>query len=136
MTAPVPASPPPPPRHRRWTAVALVAAAAAVLVGAVLDGHAGTVLRNLGSGLLGGFVVAKLLRALFVPTVVAVGLAVAAAWWLAGSGVLPEHVHPRELVLAGAAWLGHETLMLERLALHVLPVAASAALGMLTGLRR
>lgn len=114
----------------------LVAAAGAVLAGAVLDGHAGTVLRNLGSGVLGGFVLGKLLRALFVPTLVAAALGVAALWGLAGADLLPGHVHPRELVLAAAAWLGHETLMLERLALHVLPVSLSAALGLTIALRR
>lgn len=114
----------------------LVAAAGAVLAGAVLDGHVGTVLRNLGAGVLGGFALGTLLRTLFVPTLVAAALAVAALWWLAGADVLPGHVHPRELVLAAFAWLGHETLMLERLALHVLPTSLTAALGLAIALRR
>jgi uncharacterized membrane protein (Fun14 family) len=136
--APVQSTPPrpAPSRSRTLAGVVLVGATAALLAGILLDGGAAVLLRNVGGGVLGGYALAHLLRRFLVPTIVVVGLLVAAAWGLAELDLVHDAVHPRELVLAAWAWLTDEVLMLERLALHVLPAAVAGGVGFAAGLRR
>lgn len=107
-----------------------------MLAGVLLDGPWALSLRLVGAAVFGGFVLAHLLRHLLMPTIVALGVITAAAWGLAEADLVHDAVHPRALVLAAWRWLTDEVMMLERLALHVLPAAVAGGVGFAAGMRR